>query len=35
MELEARQIVDMVKTHDAREGIDAFTNKRKPDYRGA
>jgi 2-(1,2-epoxy-1,2-dihydrophenyl)acetyl-CoA isomerase len=34
MELEARQIVDMVKTHDAREGIDAFTNKRKPDYRG-
>jgi 2-(1,2-epoxy-1,2-dihydrophenyl)acetyl-CoA isomerase len=35
MELEARQIVEMVKTHDGREGIAAFTSKRKPDFRGS
>ena len=34
MELEARAIADMTRTQDGREGIDAFTTKRKPTYRG-
>jgi 2-(1,2-epoxy-1,2-dihydrophenyl)acetyl-CoA isomerase len=35
MELEARQIAEMVRTHDGREGVDAFANKRKPNYTGS
>ncbi len=35
MELEARAIADMVGTADGQEGLDAFFNKRKPDFRGA
>ncbi len=35
MELEARAISDISKTTDAQEGIDAFLNKRKPEYKGA
>ena len=35
MELEARAIADMVGTADGQEGLDAFFNKRKPDFKGA
>ena len=35
MELEARQIVDMVKTNDGREGLDAFVNKHQPNFTGS
>ena len=31
---EARAIADMVGTADGREGIDAFFNKRKPEFKG-
>ncbi|MCP5180825.1 MAG: enoyl-CoA hydratase/isomerase family protein [Pseudomonadales bacterium] len=34
MELEARAIGDMVRTHDGQEGIKAFLEKRKPAFRG-
>ncbi len=34
MEMEARAIAAMSHTKDGREGIDAFLNKRKPEYRG-
>ena len=35
MDRETRSIADLTRTADAREGIDAFVNKRKPDFRGA
>ena len=35
MELEARMIADLVMTSDGREGIDAFLNKRKPEFKGS
>lgn len=35
MEIEARNIAAMASSPDGREGIDAFVNKRKPDFRGA
>ena len=35
MELEARAIADMIGTADGREGLDAFLNKRKPQFKGA
>jgi 2-(1,2-epoxy-1,2-dihydrophenyl)acetyl-CoA isomerase len=34
MEMEARSIAAMSHTHDGREGMDAFLNKRTPQYRG-
>lgn len=34
MELESRAIADMVDTADGREGLDAFLNKRKPQFKG-
>jgi 2-(1,2-epoxy-1,2-dihydrophenyl)acetyl-CoA isomerase len=34
MELEARTIADMTRTDDGKEGITAFLNKRKPEFRG-
>ena len=34
MELETRAIAEMVTTADGREGIDAFLNKRQPNYEG-
>lgn len=34
MELEARAIADMIDTRDGREGVDAFLNKRKPEFHG-
>ncbi len=34
MEMEARAIAEMSHTHDGREGIDAFLNKRKPEFKG-
>jgi len=34
MELESRAITAMGATEDGREGIDAFVNKRKPEYKG-
>ena len=34
MELESRAITAMGMTDDGREGIDAFVNKRKPEYKG-
>jgi enoyl-CoA hydratase/carnithine racemase len=34
MELEARTIANTARTADAREGIDAFLNKRKPVFTG-
>ena len=34
MELEARGIADMARSDDVREGIRAFLDKRKPEYRG-
>ncbi len=34
MEMEARAIAAMSHTHDGREGIDAFLNKRRPEFRG-
>ena len=35
MELEARMIAAMAHTHDGPEGIDAFVNKRKPQFKGS
>lgn len=34
MTREARTIIKRAKNHDAQEGLDAFFNKRKPDFRG-
>ena len=34
LEAETRGIVSMARTHDGRHGIDAFANKRKPEFRG-
>ena len=34
MDRETRSIVDLTRTADAHEGIDAFINKRKPDFMG-
>jgi 2-(1,2-epoxy-1,2-dihydrophenyl)acetyl-CoA isomerase len=34
MQVEAEGITAMMRTHDGREGIDAFVNKRKPDFTG-
>jgi 2-(1,2-epoxy-1,2-dihydrophenyl)acetyl-CoA isomerase len=34
MELEARAIADIMRTEDAKEGVDAFVNKRTPKFRG-
>ena len=34
MQVEAEGIAAMMATHDGREGIDAFTNKRKPEFTG-
>ena len=34
MELESRAIADIMRTDDAKEGIDAFVNKRAPKFRG-
>jgi 2-(1,2-epoxy-1,2-dihydrophenyl)acetyl-CoA isomerase len=34
MELESRMIADMARTDDGKEGITAFLNKRKPEFRG-
>ena len=34
MDRETRSIVDLTRTADAHEGIDAFVNKRKPDFKG-
>lgn len=34
MELEARAIAEMITTADGQEGLDAFLNKRKPDFKG-
>lgn len=35
MQVEAEGITAMMRTRDGREGIDAFVNKRKPDFTGA
>ena len=35
MDRETRSIVDLTRTADAHEGIDAFVNKRKPDFKGS
>jgi 2-(1,2-epoxy-1,2-dihydrophenyl)acetyl-CoA isomerase len=34
MDRETRSISDLTRTADAREGIDAFVNKRKPSFKG-
>ena len=34
MDRETRSISDLTRTADARQGIDAFLNKRKPSFRG-
>ena len=34
MELEARAIAEMITTADGQEGLDAFLNKRKPEFKG-
>jgi len=34
MDRETRSISDLTRTSDAREGIDAFLNKRKPSFKG-
>jgi 2-(1,2-epoxy-1,2-dihydrophenyl)acetyl-CoA isomerase len=34
MELEARAIADMITTADGQEGLDAFLNKRRPEFNG-
>jgi 2-(1,2-epoxy-1,2-dihydrophenyl)acetyl-CoA isomerase len=34
MELETRGISDMARSSDGREGIQAFLNKRKPNFKG-
>ena len=34
MEFETRGIADMVRTEDGKEGINAFLNKRKPEFKG-
>ncbi len=34
LELEARSIVDMTRTHDGAEGVGAFLEKRRPRYEG-
>lgn len=35
MELEARAIAEMITTADGQEGLDAFLNKRKPEFKGS
>ena len=34
MEIEARFIAERAASPDGREGMDAFINKRKPDFKG-
>jgi 1,4-dihydroxy-2-naphthoyl-CoA synthase len=34
MDRETRSISDLTRTDDAREGINAFVNKRKPSFKG-
>ncbi len=34
MELESRAIAEMIGTEDGQEGVDAFLNKRKPEFKG-
>ncbi|CAI8332667.1 MAG: Uncharacterised protein [Hyphomonas sp. TMED17] len=34
MEMEARAIADMARTSDTKEGMNAFLNKRKPQFNG-
>ena len=35
MEFEARAIAGLITTEDGQEGLDAFLNKRKPEFKGA
>jgi len=34
LDFEAEKFSDLFDTHDQKEGMDAFVNKRKPDFRG-